>query len=193
MTLDDIADQRAYERERLSFRAHVIALKRDRRIHVGAFQTLVFENRDTIRFQIQEMARAEKILTDDGITRELRTYNRLISRPGKLSATLFIELTSTQMVREWLPRLVGIERAYELRIGDRDGEVVACVADDDHEAQLTREEVTASVHYLWFPVTSKQAERLREGPAWLVCTHPAYRHETPLDDANRRSLSAELL
>ena len=63
LTIDDIVDQRAYEREREAFRAHVIDLKRRRRVPVGPFVTLVFENRDTIRFQIQEMARAEKIIT----------------------------------------------------------------------------------------------------------------------------------
>lgn len=194
LTLDDIADVRAYERERIEFRSHVIALKKLRRIHVGDFQTLVFENRDTIRFQIQEMARAEKILSDEGIAAELLTYNPLISRPGKLSATLFLELTSKDQLREWLAKLVGIEHSYELRIGAGENEeIVRGAVDCDHEAQLTREEMTASVHYLWFPVTAEQAARLEAGPATLACTHPAYPRQTLLTDENRRSLAAELL
>ncbi len=193
LTLADIADLRAYERERETFRANVIALKKRRRLHVGEFQTLVFENRDTIRFQIQEMARAERILTDEGIETELRIYNPLISRPGKLSATLFLELTTDAMLREWLPKLVGIEQSYELRIGaGEQAELIPCHVDAAHEAQLTREEMTASVHYLWFPVGRDQAQRLAEGPASLVCTHPAYRFETELDEVSRQSLAAEL-
>src|SRR3954469_2135638 len=117
LTLDDITDRRAYERERDEFRRHVIALKKTRRIAVGPFVSIVFENRDTIRFQIQEMARAEKILSDDAIQGELDIYNPLIPEPGSLAATMFIELTSKDELMEWLPKLVGIESAVELRIG----------------------------------------------------------------------------
>ncbi len=194
LVLDDIVDQRAYERERESFRAHVIALKKQRRIHVGIFQTLLFENRDTIRFQIQEMARVEKINTDEGIRAELRAYNPLISRPGKLCATLFLELTTDDQLREWLPKLVGIERSYEIHLGEGpDAEVVAAHVDEAHDASLTREETTASVHYLWWPFTADQAQRLATEPARLVCTHPAYREFAELSDINRASLAADLL
>src|SRR5687768_18282803 len=117
LTLDDIADLREYEREREAFRAHVIALKKRRRVALGPFLTLLFENRDTIRFQIQEMARAEKILSDEAIQTELDIYNPLIAERGSLAATLFIELTSKDELVEWLPKLVGIERSIELRIG----------------------------------------------------------------------------
>ena len=78
LTVDDIADLRAYERERGSFRSRVIEMKRRRRIHVGTVVTLMFENRDTVRLQIQEMARVEKILSDEGIQTELDIYNPLI-------------------------------------------------------------------------------------------------------------------
>src|SRR5690606_19012421 len=78
LTIDDISDLRAYERERDEFRRHVIALKKRRRVHVGPFVTLVFENRDTIRFQIQEMARVERLITDEAIEQELAIYNPLI-------------------------------------------------------------------------------------------------------------------
>jgi len=116
LTLDDIADLRAYERERDEFRARIIELKRTRRVSVGPVLTLVFENRDTIRFQIQEMARAERILTDAGIQAELDIYNALLPDRGQLSATLFIELTDDQSMRQWLPRLVGVERSIVLRL-----------------------------------------------------------------------------
>ena len=82
LTLEDIADQRAYERERDEFRAQVIAAKKLRRMSVGPVITLVFENRLTIRFQVQEMARAEKMVTDQQIQHELDVYNRLLPARG---------------------------------------------------------------------------------------------------------------
>src|SRR5205809_7899817 len=151
LTLDDIADLREYEGERKTFRAHVIALKKKRRIGVGPFVTLLFENRDTIRFQIQEMARAERMLSDDAIQTELDVYNPLIPEPGRLSATLFVELTSKDELEEWLPKLVGIERAVELHIGKgADADTVISEVEEAHEEQLTRTDVTASVHYIRF-------------------------------------------
>lgn len=190
LTLADIADLRAYERERDAFREHVIALKKRRRIGVGPHVTLVFENRDTIRFQIQEMARAERILTDEGIETELRIYNPLIPEPGHLSATLFIELTTDEDLRTWLPKLVGIERSVVLRLGD--GTELRCRPDADHEAQLTREEVTASVHYVGWSLTPDQVEAFAAGGVHLVVDHPEYRHETALTEENIAELLTDL-
>ncbi len=193
LTIDDIADLRAYEREREDFRRHVIALKKRRRVHVGPFVTLVFECRDTIRFQIQEMARVEKIVTDEGIEAELAAYNPLIPEPGALSATLFIELTSDEDLRAWLSKLVGIERAVVLRLGSASTAIeVRCEVDPDHERQLTRDEVTASVHYIRFSLSDSEIERFRDGPVVLVIEHPNYRHEVVLSDETRAELLADV-
>jgi hypothetical protein len=191
LTLADIADLRAYERERAEFRARVMELKGRRRVHVGPFVTFVFENRDTIRFQIQEMARVEKIISDEGIEAELRAYNPLIPEPGHLSTTMFIELTTDAELREWLPQLVGIERAIELRVGPA-AERVPCVVDPDHEKQLTREETTASVHYVSFALAPQQIEAFAEGPVVLAVTHPAYEHELTLEEGTRAELLGDL-
>jgi hypothetical protein len=193
LTLDDIADLRAYEREREEFRQHVIDLKRRRRVQLGTIVTLVFENRDTIRFQIQEMARAERMLTDEQIATEIDIYNPLIPEPGQLCATLFIELTSKDQLMEWLPKLVGIERSIELRIGEGDDvEVVTCEPEDAHAAQLTREEVTASVHYVWFHLSPEQIERVAQGPVTLAVNHDNYRESTELLPATVDTLLADL-
>ncbi len=191
LTLADIADLRAYEREREEFRARIIELKGRRRVHVGPFLTFVFENRDTIRFQIQEMARVEKIISDEGIEAELRAYNPLIPEPGQLSTTMFIELTTEAQLREWLPKLVGIERQVELRVGPA-AETVPCTVDPDHEKQLTRDEITASVHYVTFALTDAQVAAFAEGPVVLAVTHPAYRHELELTEATRAELLTDL-
>ena len=170
LTLADISDLRAYEREREEFRARIIELKKKRRVGLGPHVTLLFENRDTI----QEMARVEKIFTDEGIEGELRVYNPLIPEPGSLSATLFVELTSDEDLREWLPRLVGIERAVVLRFG---GHEVRCTPEAEHESQLTRDEITASVHYVQFHLTPDQVAAFGDGPVELVLDHPAYELE----------------
>src|SRR3954471_4948193 len=177
LTLNDIADQRAYERERADFRERVIALKKRRRIALGPVVTLVFENRDTIRFQIQEMARAERMLTDEAIQTELDVYNPLIPESGRLCATLFLELTSQAELEEWLPTLVGVERSVVLRIGD---DVVRARPEHAHEEQLTRDDVTASVHYIWFDLSPAQVAAMAEQPLMLAIDHPAYTHATPL-------------
>lgn len=194
LTLDDIADLRAYEREREAFRTHVIDLKKRRRVHIGPFVTLLFENRDTIRFQIQEMARAEKIFTDEGIQTELDIYNPLIPEPGHLCATLFIELTSKEQLMEWLPKLVGIERSVRLELPDGTGgtEVVAFAPDADHSEQLTREEITASVHYVHVALTDAQIARLAEGPAAVAIDLAAYRESARLRDLTVAELLADL-
>jgi uncharacterized protein DUF3501 len=190
LTLDDISDLRAYERERDEFRRDVIELKKKRRVQIGEILTLLFENRRTIRFQIQEMARIEKIISDEGIETELRVYNPLIPEPGQLCATLFIELTSDDALRDWLPKLVGIEKAVGLRLPD--GEIVPAVVDEEHERQLTREEITASVHYVRWELTADQVERFAAGPVAVVCTHPAYPAEAVLAGATVAELVADL-
>jgi hypothetical protein len=193
LTIDDISDLRAYERERKVFRPRIIELKKKRRVHVGTLMTLVFENRDTIRFQVQEMARIEKITTDAGIGTELRTYNPLISRPGRLSATLFLELTTDDQLREWLPKLVGVERAIALQIGEgKDAEVIANNTDLAHDDALTRPETTSAVHYVWWPVSADQVDRLAVEPAKIICTHPAYLEEMQLSDENRSQIVSDL-
>lgn len=193
LTLADIADQRAYERERAEFLARVIQLKKLRRIHVGPVVTFVFENRDTIRFQIQEMARAEKISTDEGIEAELRAYNPLIPEPRHLAATMFIELTTDDQLREWLPRLVGVEQRVAFRLGSGvDTVEVRCIVDPDHEKNLTRDEITASVHYIHFALDPDQVDLFAAGPAILAVDHPAYSFDTELSDATRGELLTDL-
>jgi hypothetical protein len=191
--IDDIADLRAYERERAEFRQHIVALKRRRRVGVGPVVTLLFENRDTIRFQVQEMARAERILTDAGIRSELDVYNPLVPEPGQLAATLFVELTSEDDLREWLPRLVGIEMSVELRIGAGDAlRVVRCEVDSDHLSQLTRDEVTAAVHYVHFRLTPEEVEAVRTGPVALAIRHPNYDHASVLSTETIAELLVDL-
>ena len=193
LTLDDIADLRAYERERDEFRAHVIELKKRRRVHLGEIVTLVFENRDTIRFQIQEMARIEKLITDEAIQGELDTYNPLIPEPGQLSATVFLELTSDAELRTWLPKLVGIEQSLVLHAGEGDAAVaIRAVPEEGHAAQLTREEITSSVHYVRWELTADEVEAVARGPVALAVDHAEYSQRTELREDTTAELLADL-
>jgi Protein of unknown function (DUF3501) len=170
LTLDDIVDVRAYERERASFRSNVLAIKQRRRISLGTLITVMFENRDTMRHQIQEMARVEKLITDQAIQDELDTYNPMVPDPGQLCATVFIELTSDEQVREWLPKLVGIERSFHIQLAD--GSIVRSITDEQHDSQLTREHVTAAVHYIRFQFTPPQVQAF-QNPVIVATDHPA--------------------
>ena len=193
LTLGDISDARAYERERDRLRTEMIDVKERRRVHVGTVMSFNFENRFTMRFQIQEMAQVEKLVTDEGIQAERDVYNPLIPEPGNLSATLFIECTTSEQMREWFPKLVGIERSIEFHIGEGSDRIVArCVPDVAHEAQLTRQEMTAAVHYISFPIGAENAETFRAGPVRLVVTHPNYLEETELGETARQELSLDL-
>jgi Protein of unknown function (DUF3501) len=191
LTLADVLDLRAYERVRDDYRARVIAKKRKRRVALGPIMTLVFECLDTVRFQVQEMARVEKIISDEAIQVELDIYNRLLPAAGELSATLFIELTSDGALREWLPKLVGIEHQLAVSI---DGDLVTSVPEAEHAAALTRETVTPAVHYLRFPFSDAQVGAFRgAAEVALVSTHPAYAARTVLGSAVREELLGDLL
>jgi hypothetical protein len=191
--LDDIDDLRTYERGRDDYRRRIIELKKRRRVAVGPLVTLLFENRETVRFQVQEMARAEKMMTDEQIQGELDIYNALLPTPGELSATMFIELTDDASLRTWLPKLVGVERAVELRIGaGPDPDIARAVPEAAHEEALTRPTMTASVHYIRFPLTGEQVARFAAGPVALAVSHPEYRHEKVLSDETRNDLWADI-
>ena len=190
LTLDDILDTRAYERVRDDFRTRVMEIKRRRRVHLGTLVTLMFESRDTMQLQVQEMIRVERISTDEGVEDELRAYNPLIPEPGQLCATMFIELTSDEQLREWLPKLVGIERAVEIHLSD--GSVVTGHLDAQHEATLSRDYVTAAVHYLYFDFTPDQVKTFEKGNCKVVISLPAYREEQELHSSTVNELLGDL-
>jgi len=118
LTLDEIADLDTYERLRPRFHERVVALKRDRRVPVGERVTAVFENRETLRFQVQEMCRVERIADPRKVQQELDVYNELVPGENELSATLFIEITDLESIKPELDRLVGLDEHVSLWIGD---------------------------------------------------------------------------
>ncbi len=190
LTLEDILDVRAYERVRDQYRRCIIEHKKPRRIPLGPIMTVVFESFDTVRFQVQEMARVEHIHTDAGIQAELEVYNRLLPAPGELSATLFIELTSEAELRSWLPRLTGIERSVQFDLVG--AQPVRSEPEASHAAMLTRDSVTPAVHYLRFSFSESQVAALAAEGAALACVHPAYEARSVLPAVTRGVLVDEL-
>jgi sulfur transfer complex TusBCD TusB component (DsrH family) len=189
LTVADIDDIRAYERVRDRHRAEMIELRNRRRVGVGTIVSLAFENRDTIRFQVLEMARVEGIATDQGVQAELDAYNPLIPEAGQLCATLFIELTTGEAIREWLPKLVGIEKSVVLHLPN--GDVVRSAVDARHAAQLSRDDVTAAVHYITFELSPDQCAAFDNGVI-LAIDHPHYAEQAELSPTTVSELSDDL-
>ena len=187
LTVDDIVDMRAYERERDDLRRRIIDLKRLRRVALGPIVTMVFENTLTMRWQVQEMARAERMLRDEQIAHEVETYNQLIPDANELSATLMIELTSEPALKEWLPRLVGIHQHIAIALPDG-SRVFGGVSEED-ELRLTRDDITAAVHFLKFHFTDGEVELFATGPVHIVVDHPEYTQDVVM----AAELHAELL
>ena len=190
LTIDDILDLRAYERVRDESRAEVIELKKLRRITLGPVLTLMFENRVTMRSQIHEMIRAEKVMRDEQVMEELQAYNPLIPEAGQLSATLFIELVNEDEIREWLPKLVNIESSIVIRLSD--GSEIRSITEEAHAEQLTRDYVTAAVHYVRFELTSEQIEKFALNGAEIASDHPAYRQSVALQPSTVTELLSDL-
>ncbi len=190
LSVDDILDLRAYEKIRAEKKAAIIETKRRRRIEMGTVVTVMFESRDTMWYQIHEMLRAERVISDEGVVDELRAYNPLIPEAGQLCATIFIELTSDAAMREWLPKLVGIERSFRIKLAN--GREVAPVTDEQHDAALTRDNITAAVHYVRFEFSPEDLEAFGAGPVQLVCTHPNYLEVVELAPFTVAELASDL-
>ena len=190
LTVADIADARAYERDRDEFRRHIIEMKKARRVALGEIMTIVFENTDTMRWQVQEMARAERMMRDEQIAHEVDTYNQLIPDRGELSGTLMIELTSELALRDWLPRLVGVERHVWIVLPDGDRVRGTTTTEDDD--RLTRPDTTAAVHFLKFAFTPGQVDMFASGRVHVVVDHAEYDRDVALTAEQHVALLADL-
>lgn len=184
----DILDIARYEKIRATFRQRIIDLKAHRRISVGPTVTLVFENRDTVLFQIQEMMRVERMVREDQIQFEIDTYNVLIPDKNELSATLFIEITDQDRMKEILDSFIGLDQGEKVSLQFGKDRAFARFEEGHGD-----EDKISAVHFVRFVFTPEQAARFRtEDRASLVVRHGAYKHETPLSEEARRSLMQDL-
>jgi len=190
ITRDSLMSLEQYARERKAFRARVLAHKKDRTLPLGDHLTLIFEDELTIRYQIQEMLRIEKIFEEDGINGELEAYNPLVPDGSNFKATLLIEYPDVEERRQRLARLKGIEDAVWVRVEGCDR--VPAIADEDLARE--NEEKTSAVHFLRFELTPAMKDRLKQGVALAVgVDHPEYTAAVAAVGENlRRSLLADL-
>jgi hypothetical protein len=193
VALSEIRDIAQYERVREAERARIIERKRPRRVGLGENLTLLFENHDTVLFQVQEMMRTERIVDEAKIQDEIDTYNALIPGPGELSATLFIEIPGiSRMTTEQMRAAVGLFRGLDeghLRL-----EIGAHVLPARFEEGDSHEEKMAAVHYLRFVVPAEAQALLADASsaARLVCTHPHHPATADLTPETRAELMADL-
>ena len=189
LVASDLYTLEAYARERPAFRTRVLAHKRSRSVHLGAHVTLLFEDRLTIQYQVQEMLRIERIFEAAGIQDELDAYNPLIPDGANLKATMLIEYADADERARKLVELHGVERRITLHIGAL--QPVLAIADEDLERSTDAK--TSAVHFLRFELSAAQIQALRAGgAARLSVDHPAYRAETDLAPATRTALIADL-
>ena len=178
-----------YARERASFRAKVLEHKQKRTVHLGEHVTLHFEDELTIRYQVQEMLRIERIFEEKGIQEELDVYNPLIPDGSNWKATMLIEYPDVDERHRMLAVLKGIERRVWVEV--QGCERVFAIADEDLERET--EEKTASVHFLRFELDAPMREALRGGAGVTVgVDHPQYRASARLDAGVRAALVADL-
>lgn len=179
VTREEILDLTAYEKARPAIREHLLAVKAPRRVHLGEALTFLFENRDTVRYQVQEMVRAERMVRDEEIEHELETYNELLGRPGELGAALLIEIDDPAVralrLREWM----GLpERLY---VRTASGRKVRA----SYDARQVGEDRLSSVQYLKFDTGG-------EVPVAVGADHPRLTAEVELTPEQRRALETDL-
>jgi hypothetical protein len=193
VALSEILDIAQYEKARGEFRRRIIALKKTRRLPVGPRVTFVFENHDTVLFQIQEMMRAERIVNDDAVQYEIDTYNQLLPDENELAATMLIELPDPARIRHEITKFHGVntgEVTY-IQIGD---ERLPGVFD----AGQSDERRISAVQYVRFRFNDAQREAFVTGatsarPSQLVINHPNYQHDTLIEGAVRDELVKDFI
>jgi hypothetical protein len=185
----DLVPTAEYEQQREQFRSQIIALKQRRRISVGPLITLIFENRETLRFQTQEMIRVEHILDPHKVQDELDVYNALMPGSGELSATLLIEITEPDRMKEWLDVFMGLDH----------GETVAIRAGSEQafgqfEGGHSHETKISAVHFVRFRPTPSMAAAFADlhVPVTLMVHHNEYHAEAPVPGSMREEWLADL-
>jgi hypothetical protein len=190
ITLGDVVNFFEYEKVREERRRRIIALKEKRRVAVGPFLSFVFENRETLLFQIQEMCRAERIIDDAKVQEEIDVYGALLPGPAELSATLFIEITEQDQIKPMLDRFVGIDTGRHVWLEIGKGLVVPGVFEAGHsDAEKGK---LAAVHFVRFAFSPEALTAFGTGEVYLVADHPTSRARTRLSDETRAELLTDL-
>ena len=183
--LSEIKNIAEYELIRESWRPVMMAMKDRRRIRVGDHLTFLFENRETVKYQVHEMMRIERIVKPRDIEHELETYNELIPAANQLCASLLIEYETPELRAVWLTKLLGLENHVWL---DVPGGPRAKAKFDDRQIASDR---ISSVQYIRFQLTAEQTAKFPAG-AKIVVDHPHYAAEHAFDATQLAELAADL-
>jgi hypothetical protein len=187
---EDLFSLEQYSKVRGQFRADVIEHKKNRKVHLGEHITMLFEDKKTIQYQIQEMLRVEKIFEEDGILDELSAYVPLIPDGSNWKATLLIEYSDEIERKAALGKLIGVEDKVWVQI--EGFEKVFPIADEDLERENS--EKTSSVHFLRFELTADMKHSLKEGSKLMMgVDHDNYAFNSVMSDQVRLSLLGDLI
>ncbi len=188
LTQDDLYTLEAYARERAAFRERVLAHKQARKVHLGEHVTLLFEDRLTIQYQVQEMLRVERIFESEGIADELGAYNPLIPDGANLKATMLIEYGDPEVRKRELAKLRNIEDCIHLEV-EGAGRTTA-IADEDLER--SNEDKTSAVHFLRLELDPDMIAAWKNGATVrLSCDHEHYVASVVLEEKQRQALEAD--
>lgn len=184
----EIMDLGSYEQVRERFVQRMIEAKRHRRLHVGEHMTFIFENRDTVLFQIQEMLRVERITQEDAIQHELDTYNTMVPGKGELFTTLMIEYEDRETRHRMLDRLTDLSDHLVLYLGERKARP------EFETLPGERPERLPAVNYVRFRVGEDAASILLDTSrgCGIEAIHPAYSGTTEMGPETRKQLASEL-
>lgn len=190
LTRDSLMTLEAYAKARPEFRTRILAHKKMRTVHLGEHVTLLFEDELTVRYQVQEMLRIEKIFEEEGIQHELDSYTPLIPDGRNFKATMLIEFADEKERKKALANMRGIERQVWVQV--EGSPKVFAIADEDLERE--NETKTSSVHFLRFELTEEMAAALKYGVGLSIgVSHEAYSAAiTPLSLEARNALVADL-
>ena len=171
ITRDSLLTLEAYARARPQMKTAVIARRRLRSVHLGEHMTLQFEDETTVRYQIQEMLRVEKIFEEDGIQGELEAYNPLVPDGSNWKATLLLEYPDVHERRRELARLIGVEDRVFVEVEGHPR--IHAIADEDLDRE--NDEKTSAVHFVRFEFDPASREAVRAGAAVKIgCDHTHY-------------------
>jgi hypothetical protein len=188
LTRQDLFSLEEYAEKRSAIRSDTIQIKKLREVNLGEHIRILFENKKTVQFQIQEMLRIEKIFEADGIEEELDVYNSLVPEGSNLKATMMIEYTDVEERVEALSKLIGVERSIYFQVGNHDKVFAICNEDMERETDVK----TSAVHFMRFEFDKDMIDEFSSGVSVKVgATHPHYNFEIILNSESQSALKKD--
>ncbi|MDA9058653.1 DUF3501 family protein [Candidatus Thioglobus sp.] len=190
LTRQDLFSLEEYAEKRSGIRSDTIQIKKLREVNLGEHVRMLFENKKTVQFQIQEMLRIEKIFEADGIQEELDVYNSLVPEGSNLKATMMIEYTNVEERAIALSKLIGVERSIYFQVGNHDKVFAICNEDMDRETEVK----TSAVHFMRFEFDQVMVKEFGSGvPVKVGVSHPHYDYEIILNAESQDALSQDFI